>query len=108
MSDRKMNLEDSEDLANWIRLIGMHARVIDLEYLKLSAKAMGDQASFQDAAALVAPSHVQLKKNELVHFQAKALHVLVSYIETLKEIDKIKQSISELKGHEDDLKSLFL
>ena len=93
------NKEKSEDLARVISTVNvvLISNEFDHEYGKVMANELKNQATRQESIAILNPSHPQIK-NDILRLQGKALEHLSKYVETLQEIEKLKE---KLKGEEE-------
>lgn len=102
-----MNQEKSQELADLINDIKMPLFFMDLEYAKEAMEQMMKQANWQDSAAVLNPSYNPDKSN-LLRLQGSALNHLIKYVETLKEVDKMKEKISTHDVAIDKIKQMFV
>ena len=104
---RQLTQQESINLALQIESMKPYLHLIDTEYARFAAKKMRDQAHWQRAAAVLNPSHPELK-NKYLQQQGDALDKLVDFIESLKECDHIKGQLSgEVKAQEETSKLFF-
>lgn len=99
--------EKSQQLAIFIRQIAFNIRCIDLPYLEACAKDMREQANRQESMAVLNPRHPQ-EANDLLRTQAKALQTLADYIHCLKEVDKQKATLANVKKAHSEIDKLFM
>jgi len=99
--------DKAQQLAFQIQVLTMAIRNIDLEFTRECSKDLRSQASFQESAAVLNPSH-PFEANELLYEQARSLDHLVSFVNSLKRCDEIKAKLAEKKITQDKIKSLFI
>lgn len=107
MNEIKLSVEKSEEQATNIYMIGAFAKLLNIEYCREVSRKMMDQASMQEAMAVLNPSHSQ-RKNDVLRKKGKALNILCDYVDCLKEIDDINISIEEEAEIREKINSLFL
>jgi hypothetical protein len=101
------SVEKSQDQADIIKIINIYLHKFDTDYCKELAASMNDQASRQESMAVLNPSYPQ-EKNQMIRLQAKALSLLVEYVETLKEVDKISARVGHVEKQNNEISKLFL
>jgi hypothetical protein len=99
--------EKSEQQAAFIMQIGFIASALDLDYLRECGRQIMQQASYQESMAVLNPLHPQ-SKNNLLRSQGKALFNLCDYVESLKEVDRMKEAVSVDEQHADTIAKLFM
>lgn len=102
----ELTVEKSQEQAEILFQIGFLANMIDHEYMKEVGKAMKKQSHFQDSALILNPGHPQLK-NRILSKEADAVNLLCDYIDSLKEIDMLKNQLSEEENIRDNIKKMF-
>lgn len=102
-----MTQEQSVRLAQALEMIKFAIHNIDYDYLKLAAQKLGEQATFENTAAILNP-RFNPHKNDSVRLSAKALFTLVQYIDALKEIDKAKAAANDHEEAVDKISAMFL
>lgn len=103
----KATLENSETQAELIKAIALYIFPLDVDYCREAAKDMLNQASRQESIAVLNPNHPQ-SKNDLLRLQGKALRTLCDYVDTLKEIEKVKEQIKKDEQNQQTISRLFL
>ena len=101
--DDETKHEKAKQLAVAINLLKPIFFLIDLDFAKLAAKEMIDNANRLDSMAVLNPRY-NPEKTRNQTLQAKTLMHLVSFIEGLIESDETKQKI---KATENMLNDLF-
>lgn len=107
MSISKTTVEQSEELAMHIDLMKAIIQAMDLEYAKLAAKEMMEQAHWQDSAMVLNPSHIPAK-TQLLMKQAKSLCKLVEFVEMLRECDQLREEVERNEAVRDKINKLFI
>jgi len=101
------SLEKSEEQAEVIKMIALPVLMLDVEYCKEAAKGFLDQAHRQESMAVLNPNHSQIK-NDILRKQGNALNFLCQYVESLKEIEKLKQGLQQEEINKAQIARMFL
>lgn len=99
--------EKSEQQAEIIKLIALPILMLDVEYCQELAHDMCNQASRQESMAVLNPNHSQVK-NDILRTQGKALSLLCEYVNTLKEVEKLKSKLSNENDIRDKISRMFI
>jgi hypothetical protein len=87
--DSKVTVEQTIELSKIIESIKVQIHLIDFSVLENSIKAFEKQINFQEVAFILHPSYDSNKTN-ILKIQLQSLKHLASFIECLKEADKLK------------------
>lgn len=93
-------------LALQVRQLKQIIANMDLEYVKKSADGMMGQASWQDSAAVLNPSH-PLEANDLLRTEGKALLKFIEFADLLKQCEKSYKEVKEIRENMDDINKMF-
>lgn len=97
----------TQELTNTINSIKIPLFFMDLDYAKEAAEQFRKQASWQDSAAILNPRYSPTQ-SKILYMQSEALGLLVKYVETLKEVDKLKHNLSLERSAQDDIMKMFM
>lgn len=106
MANKLEDLDKSLELAERINEMKITLLRIDLDYAKEMAGKMQDRGNFMDSAAALNPMY-NPAKSDVYRLQGKSLGLLVEFIETLKEIDKLKAEANRYESNQQTLMNLF-
>lgn len=95
-----------EELARTILISNALLFQLDLEQLKSAAKQLREKASRYDSLAVLNRSYNQ-EEGGLIDLQAKALELLIEYIETNKKIDGQAAKVKHIESAHENLQNLF-
>jgi hypothetical protein len=101
------SVEKSEQQAEIIKTIAIQIYFLDVEYCREAANDMCNQANRQESMAVLNPNHPQIK-NDILRTQGKALLLLCEYVNTLKEVEKLKLQLNNENKNRDEIARMFL
>lgn len=104
---REPNLQDSMTMALLINSMKPFLVEIDVDYLQLAIAELCNKASMYDSTAALNRSY-STSRSKLMHAQERALKRLLEYIESLKEIEVIKESVVREDVAQDNIEQMFL
>lgn len=99
--------EKSQEQANIISSIAIQIYFLDVEYLREAAKRFRDQASRQESMAVLNPRYTQTS-NDIIRVQAKALMHLCDYVDSLKEVEKLKKDLQLEESNQELISKMFM
>ncbi len=100
------NLGKTMELAGIIMAIKPWLSQVDLEFAKSCQNDLRDHASFLRSAAVLNPLYNPAKTDILIK-QAESIGHLVSFIECLKEVTEMKDSLQAQNAQMEDIMKLF-
>lgn len=103
----KPNEEDSQKLAMVIECMKAYFPMLDIEYAKLMAKELNEQAGRQDSMAVLAANY-DPTRTKLLRTQALSLNCLINFIETMVDCNKLKEQITKNDDHFKEISKLFI
>jgi hypothetical protein len=106
MSNKLEDLDKSLELAERINEIKIPLLLVDLDYAKEVAARMQNHGNFMDSAAALNPMY-NPTKSDVYRLQGKSLCLLVEFIETLKEVDKLKAEALRHEMNQEKIMNLF-
>ena len=101
------SVEKSEQQAEIIKSIAIQIYFLDVDYCREAANDMCNQANRQESMAVLNPNHPQVK-NDILRMQGKALLLLCEYVNTLKEVEKLKLQLNNENKTRDEIARMFL
>ena len=100
-------IEKSEQQAEIIKQIAIYVYFLDVDYCKDVAKEMINKASRQESMAVLNPMHPQ-EKNDILRMKGNALLSLCDYVDSLKEIEKLKGQLKATEETRNQISKLFI
>jgi len=107
MNNKLEDLGKSYELAAILESIKPMLQTIDLEFARKAGEGMVDQGNFQDSAAVLNPSY-DPTKSDLLRLQGETLLKLVEFVESLKEIDELKEQVRVNQNNMAAIQKMFL
>lgn len=100
-------IQKSEQQAEIIKTIAIQICFLDVDYCYEAANDMCKQANRQESMAVLNPNHPQVK-NDILRTQGKALLLLCEYVNTLKEVEKLKLQLANENKNMDKINRMFI
>lgn len=107
MSNKLEGYGKQLELAGAINAMKPFLLYIDLEFARKCVNDLREHGGFIDSAAVLNPMYNPLKP-DIIRKQAKALSLLVEFIELLKEVDQMKERLSNEQANKEEIMKLFM
>ena len=102
----KKTIEKSQEQVDIVTSVALFIQILDVEYCREAAEDMIKDASRYDSMAALNPSY-NPEHGQLMRKQAEALTLLCDYVDTLKEIDKLKAGVKTREEFNTNLNKIF-
>jgi len=106
MSNKLEDYGKAEELAMVIEMMKPFILSMDLDYAKEVAEEFRKQASFEDSAAVLNPLYNPLKPR-IIRKQSESLTLLINFVESLKEIQGMKDQLAKEQATQQDIMKMF-
>lgn len=98
--------EQSVQQAEILKIINLHANLVDLDYLRECHSEMKDSLNRQLTLSVLNPSF-SVERHEVFGKKSEALGHFIKYVEALKEAEELAKKAERVQKTRDEISKLF-